>query len=116
IYEEYKNEPDFLIVSHTCDPETDSAARLKHYADSMRVNTSRWIFLTGRKDSLYNMARYSYKIDDPSNNLQGNDDDFLHTQFIALVNKKGDVVKIFDGLKTSEMKQLSKEIRKLLKE
>jgi protein SCO1/2 len=39
------------LVSHTCDPDTDSAAQLKHYADSMKVDASRWIFLTGRKDS-----------------------------------------------------------------
>lgn len=115
VYEEFKGEKDFLILSHTCDPETDSSAKLKHYADSMKVNTSQWIFLTGRKDSLYNMARYSYKIDDPANNLQSIEDDFLHTQFIALVNRKGEVVKIYDGLKQSEMKQMSKQIRKLLK-
>src|SRR5690242_390801 len=34
VYDAFKNENDFMIVSHTCDPETDSAAQLKHYADS----------------------------------------------------------------------------------
>ncbi|MFN2457190.1 MAG: SCO family protein [Chitinophagaceae bacterium] len=116
IYSEFKNESDFLILSHTSDPNTDSAARLKIYADSMQVDTRKWIFLTGRKDSLYDMARFSYKIDDPANNLQNAEDDFLHTQFMAVINKKGGVVKIYDGLKPSEMKQLSSEIRKLLKE
>ena len=61
-----KNEKDFLILSHTSDPETDSVPRLKRYADSMGVSTPKWIFLTGRKDSLYNMARVSYIIDDPT--------------------------------------------------
>jgi protein SCO1 len=116
VYEEYKNEDGFLILSHTSDPETDSAARLKRYADSLEVNTSRWQFLTGSKDSLYTMARGSYKIDDPANNPKNIEDDFLHTQFIALVNKEGDVVKIYDGLKPTELKEMSKEIKKLLKE
>jgi protein SCO1 len=115
VYEEFKDEKDFLILSHTSDPATDSSAKLKLYADSMQVNTAQWVFLTGRKDSLYNMARESYKIDDPANNLQSIDDDFLHTQFIALVNRKGEVVKIYDGLKQSEMKAMSKQIKKLLK-
>jgi protein SCO1/2 len=115
VYEDYKTEPDFLILSHTSDPQTDSAARLKRYADSMGVDTKKWIFVTGNKDSLYNLARYSYAIDDPANNLQSSEDDFLHTQFIALVNKNGDVIKIYDGLKSAEMKQLSAEIKKLLK-
>src|SRR5436190_15067149 len=116
VYEKFKNENDFLILSHTCDPETDSAATLKHYADSLGVSTSRWIFLIGRKDSLYNMARLSYKIDEPANNLKSIEDDFLHTQFRALVNKKGEVKKIYDGLKEREVKDMMNDIEKLLKE
>ena len=116
LYNEFKNDNGFLILSHTCDPATDSVARLKKYADSMQVNTDRWQFLTGRKDSLYYMARESYKIDDPANNPQNIEDDFLHTQFIALVNKEGKVTKIYDGLKQSELSEMSKEIKRLLKD
>jgi protein SCO1/2 len=116
VHEQFKDEKDFLILSHTSDPETDTPARLKRYADSMQVNTAQWVFLTGRKDSLYGMARHSYKIDDPANNVTKIEDDFLHSQFVALVNRKGDVVKIYDALKPSEMKEMSGEIKKLLKQ
>lgn len=116
VYEAFKGEKDFLILSHTCDPDNDSVSRLKRYSDSMGVNTKQWVFLTGRKDSLYNMARYSYKIDDPANNLSSIADDFMHTQFIALVDRQGNVVKIYDGLKPSEMKEMTREINKRLKE
>ena len=116
LYNEFKNDDGFLILSHTCDPATDSVGRLKKYADSMKVNTQRWQFLTGRKDSLYYMARESYKIDDPANNPQNIEDDFLHTQFIALVNREGKVTKIYDGLKQSELGEMSKEIKRLLKD
>jgi len=115
IYDRFKNEKDFLILSHTCNPETDSASRLKEYADSMKVSTNRWIFLTGRKDSLYYQARLSYHIDDPKNNLRSIDEDFLHTQFFALVDKKGEVKKIYDGLKQSEVEEMISDIEKLLK-
>jgi len=116
VYEHFKNENDFLILSHTSDPNTDSAQRLKRYADSMGVTNSNWIFLTGRKDSLYRQARLSYKIDDPNNNVVNIEDDFLHTQFLALVNKKGEVVKIYDGLRQAEIEQLIKDAERLLKE
>jgi protein SCO1/2 len=116
VYEAFRNEPDFFILSYTSDPERDSASRLKHYADSMGVDTKKWIFLTGRKDSLYSLARHSYKIDDPKNFVSNPQDDFLHTQFIALVNRKGQVVKIYDGIKPSEVEQMQSEIKKLLKE
>ncbi len=116
VYEKFKTEKDFLILSHTCDPETDSVPKMKQYADSMKVNTAQWIFLTGRKDSLYNMARISYKIDDPKNNFGGIKDQFLHSQFFALVNKKGDVKKVYDGLKQNEIDNLMTDIEDLLRE
>ena len=65
VYEKYKNHPDFLILSHTVNPGTDNVARLKHYADSLGVDSKHWIFLTGPKDSLYLAARLSYLLDDP---------------------------------------------------
>jgi protein SCO1/2 len=116
VYEHFKTQNDLLILSHTSDPETDSAERLKRYADSMQVTTANWIFLTGRKDSLYRQARLSYRIDDPNNSVQNIDDDFLHTQFLALVNKKGEVVKIYDGLRPAEINDLIKHAEQLLKE
>jgi protein SCO1/2 len=117
VYTEFKNEPDFKILSYTCDPSTDSVAKLKWYADSiLKIDASKWVLLTGDKDSLYAMARHSYMIDDPKNEVEKGETDFLHTQLIALVNKKGEVVKIYDGLKPSEIEQMQVEIKKLLKE
>ena len=114
VYDRFKEEKDFLILSHTSDPERDSSQQLKKYADSLGVNTSKWMFLTGRKDSLYTMARISYTIDDPANNLRNIDDDFLHTQYWALVNRQGQVKKIYDGLRDSEVRAMIKEIEKTL--
>lgn len=116
VYQRFKGNKDFLILSHTCDPEQDSASQLRKYADSMQVDTHQWVFLTGRKDSLYTMARLSYTIDDPKNNLRNIDDDFLHTQFWALVNRKGEVKKIYDGLKDEEINELMADIETMLKE
>jgi len=117
VYEIYKNESDFQILSHTCNPDTDSVSVLKHYADSLQVDTKKWIFLTGRKDSLYQMARGSYLLDDPKNNVEKIEDQFIHTQFFALVDREGKVRgKIYDGLKVLEVEQLKQDISKLLKE
>ena len=116
VYEEFKNDSNFLILSHTCDPERDSVAQMKYYADSMKVDTKKWIFLTGRKDSLYKAARVSYTIDDPANNLKSIDDQFIHSQFWALVDRNGDVRKIYDGLKESEVNKMIRLAKRLLKE
>jgi protein SCO1 len=117
IYQKFKNEPNFLILSHTCDPENDSIGRLKRYADSLNADPGKWMFLTGSKDSLYSAARVSYLLDDPKNNLENIDEQFLHTQFFALVDKNGRVrKKIYDGLKKKELKELEEDITILLKE
>ena len=117
IYTQFKGEPDFQIFSHTCNPGTDSVAVLKHYADSLNVDTKKWIFITGRKDSLYQMARSSYLLDDPKNNVEKIEDQFIHTQFFALVDRNGKVRgKIYDGLKLIEVQQLKRDISRLLKD
>ncbi len=116
VYEKYKDEKDFLLLSHTCMPEIDSVAVMKTFSEKMNVDTKKWIFLTGRKDSLYNMARVSYTIDDPQKVMTKIEDDFIHTQHWALVDKNGDVRKIYDGLKNAEVEQLIKDIPEYLNE
>jgi protein SCO1/2 len=117
VYMMYKDEADFQILSHTCNPETDSVPVLKRYADSLKVDTKKWIFVTGRKDSLYQMARGSYLLDDPKNNVEKIEDQFIHTQFFALVDRNGKIRgKIYDGLKTVEVQQLKTDIGRLLKD
>jgi protein SCO1 len=117
IYNQFIDEPDFMILSHTSDPETDSVPVIKRYADSLKVDERKWVFLTGRKDILYKQARNSYLLDDPKNNLVNINDQFLHTQFFALVDKNGDVrAQVYDGLKKDELEKLQDDIRTLLKE
>jgi|SRR5882724_616935 len=116
VYKEYKDDPDFRILSHTVDPVTDSVQRMKHYADSLGVDPKNWWFLTGRKDSLYKAARVSYLLDDPKNNNISVDEQFIHTQFFAVVDKNGQVRKIYDGLKKDEINALKSDIKNLLKE
>lgn len=116
VYTQMKGEKDFLILSHTVDPETDSVGRMKNYSDSLGVNTDNWWFLTGRKDSLYSAARVSYLLDDPKNANSKIEDQFIHTQFFALVDKSGRLRKIYDGLKKEEIEELLKDIAVLIKE
>ena len=117
VYDVFKNEPDFQVVAHTCDPDRDSVQRLKVYSDSMKINSKNWVLLTGRKDSLYQAARNSYLLDDPKNNMEKIEDQFIHTQFFAVVDKNGQVRgQIFDGLKNEDLIKLKEEVAILLKE
>lgn len=141
IYDQFKDNPDFLIISHTCMPETDSVPVLKKYEAKMlsgkliqkqdgsyrleedstapqpaEANKS-WHFVTGDKRQLYNMARHSYIIDNnKKDTLQNIADEFIHTQLFALVDKQQRVRGIYDGLKEEEVQKLLKDIKGLLKE
>ena len=116
IYNDFKDKNDFLIISHTSKPETDNIDALKKYQQFMEVNNN-WVFLTGDKINLYKMARNAYLLDDPNNNISSIKDQFLHTQFIALVDKNLQIRgRIYDGLKKDELAQLKKDIITLYNE
>ena len=86
VFDVYNEEPEFMIVSHTCMPETDSMPLLKAYEQKMingklvksedgsykivydtlnkeKKPNPNWNFVTGDKLALYKMARQSYMID-----------------------------------------------------
>jgi protein SCO1 len=116
IYDEFKSDTSFMIISHTVNPETDSLPILRHYADSLGAQPENWWFLTGSKTDLYQTARESYLLDDPKNSSKNIDEQFLHTQFFALVDRQGRVRGIYDGIKKDEVAQLTQDIKKLIKE
>lgn len=63
------------------------------------------------------MARESYLIDNHQyDSLQNIGDQFIHTQFFALVDKQRRVRGIYDGLKEDEIQKLITDIKGLLKE
>ena len=141
IFDEFKDEKDFLIISHTCMPETDSIPVLKAYEQKMLTGTlirnedgsykisnigaenkvakekTNWNFVTGEKESLYKLARQGYMIDNAKpDSTQLIKDQFIHTQFFALLDKYGRVRGIYDGLKEDEVQKLMIDIKGLLKE
>ena len=142
VFDKYKDEPNFLILSHTCMPETDSVPLLKAYEAKMingnlkknadgsykieydsttnhkpQTTNPNWNFVTGDKAALYKMARQSYKIDNNKpDSTQTLADQFIHTQFFALVDNQRRLRGIYDGLNEEEMQKLLKDIKGLLKE
>lgn len=120
VYENYKGEKDFAILSHTSMPETDSVPVMKEYEEKIigknPAFAAHWYFVTGSKDSLYKMARQSYLLDSDDNNYTNIEDEFIHTQFFALVDKQKRVRGVYDGLQADEIVRLNKDIKDLLSE
>ena len=116
IYDRFKTDSSFMIISHTVNPDTDSLPVLQHYADSLGANPANWWFVTGSKEELYKSARESYLLDDPKNSTKNIDEQFLHTQFFALVDRQGRVRGIYDGIKKEEVTEMVQDIEKLIRE
>ncbi len=116
VHEKFKSDSNFLILSHSVNPENDSVPVLSAYAATFGADPHNWWFLTGTKEALYKTARESYLLDDPKNSTVNINEQFLHTQFFALVDRLGRVRGIYDGIKKDEVEQLMKDIQELINE
>lgn len=118
VFGKFKDEKNFAVLSHTSMPETDSVPLMKAYEEKMIGKNpnfnAKWYFVTGSKDSLYKMARQSYLLDNDKNNVNNITDQFIHTQFFALIDKEKRLRGIYDGLKKDEIERLDKDIHSLL--
>lgn len=114
VYKEFRNRKDFLILSHTVDPETDSVPILKQYAEAHGVNDDRWKFVTGEKNKLYEIARKGYLLN--AEEGDGGEEDFIHTQNFALIDKEHHIRGFYDGTDSLEINRMIQDIHLLLNE
>ncbi|MDI1353556.1 MAG: SCO family protein [bacterium] len=114
VYKEFEQDSTVLILSHTVDPETDSVPTLLQYARNRGVRDQRWLFLTGSKKQLYDVARRGYLLNAEAGD--GGADDFIHTQNFALVDKESHLRGFYDGTDSLEINRLIREIKLLEKE
>jgi len=113
VYDEFKDRTDFSILSHTVDPEHDSVKVLHAYALKLGAKAPVWEFLTGDKEKLYKAARIDYllAVEDPPGNIA---DDFIHTEYVALLDKNRIIRGFYDATKEDKTKQLIADIKQLL--
>lgn len=114
VYKNYLNNPDVLILSHTVMPEVDSVSVLKAYANKYAANADKWMFLTGPKEDIYQLARKSYFA--VISEGDGGVNDFIHTENFVLVDRQKRIRGFYDGTSEKDVDRLIKEIGYLLKE
>jgi protein SCO1 len=116
VYQTFRGQNDFAILSHTVKPEEDTVEQLKRYANKYEADGEQWMFLTGAKDNLYRMATYSYIIpvaeEIDSNGIPA----FVHSENFILVDKEKKLRGVYDGTKKDAVDKLIKDIAELRKE
>lgn len=114
VYDSIQDEPDVLILSHTIDPEYDTVALLRDFAERLGVESKKWHFVTGEKDSIYDIAQTSYfatAMEDRSE-----PDGFIHSGAFLLIDKKQQIRGKYDGTVEADVNKLLEDIRRLQRE
>jgi protein SCO1 len=112
VYKKFKPDKGFVILSHTVDPERDSVSVLKKYAERYSADAPGWEFLTGGKNALYQAASRDYLLaaaDSGGSN-------FIHTQYVALVDRQRRIRGFYDGTNKESISKLESDIESLLKD
>ena len=108
VQEEYMEDSQFRILSHTVHPEVDSAETLKAYAELQDANPDKWIFVTGEKQQIYELARKSYFA--ATTEGDGGVDDFIHTENFILIDKEKRIRGFYDGTSEEDVDRLINDI------
>jgi len=126
---QFGSRADFGIASISIDPEHDTPAVLKEYAEGYEVFSQNWHFLTGKKEEIYQLANQGFNIFASVNpRVAGG---FEHQGYFALIDKDGYIrsrTDRFDNpivyymgidqedVEVQEVDLLMEDIEKLLKE
>ncbi|GHN00771.1 hypothetical protein WSM22_22600 [Cytophagales bacterium WSM2-2] len=114
VYEATKNFPEVLILSHSIDPEYDTVALLHDFADRLGVESKRWHFVTGVRDSIFKIAQTSYFTTAMEDKTEP--DGYIHSGAFMLIDKQGRIRGKYDGTKEDDVNRLIADITILRKE
>jgi protein SCO1/2 len=111
VQKELKGE-NFRILSHTVNPSYDTKDVLLAYSLKMNADLYNWDFVTGEAQKIYKQAA-SYQIvalKDTTVPIP-----FVHSEYLVLVDKKSRVRGLYDGTNTSEVNQLIRDTKWLIR-
>ena len=110
---QYKNDNQVYLLSHTVTPEIDTKEVLKKYAIEKGIIDTKWNLVTGDKEEIYNLARKSYLVAEDVD--ESRFFDMIHTENFVLIDPKRRIRGFYDGTDIESIDQLIIDI-KILKE
>ena len=101
------DDPNFIAVSLTCDPENDTPAALAHYADRFEADPQRWKFLTGDMDVIKRVGTKTFLLPVEIG---------VHSERGAVFDREGRLRGSYHLLQEDRVDRLKKLIRDVLAE
>ena len=115
VQQAYEKDSKVMLLSFSVTPDRDSVSVLDNYAKSHGIDYAKWRLLTGSKKDIYALARKSFFADEDLG-LQEDENTFLHTENVLLIDTKGRIRGLYKGTYPLEIEKLIKEIGILEKE
>lgn len=114
VYDAYKDEKQLAFISHTIDPKHDTIPALKKYAEKLGIDGTKWNFVYGDRETVYDLARNGYfTIAEEDEKAPGG---IMHMGYFTLVDKSGKIRGMYNGVDEKEVDNLISDIKILLKE
>jgi protein SCO1 len=101
VQEAVASQEDVRLVSLTVDPDSDTPERLAKFAMQFKADTNRWLFLTGEKRMLHPLLEESFLVQRDQRLLGFVPGGFSHTDRIAVMDNRGRLRGLINGLKTT---------------
>ena len=114
VYQEFKGNPEVMIVSHTIDPDHDTPKVLNQFAKDLGVSGNQWQFLTGPKEKIYEIGQKSYMSTAKQDSTA--EGGYIHSGAFILVDKEKHVRGMYDGTTEEGTKNLVADMKLLLEE
>lgn len=109
---EFLEDDNLLLLSHSVTPDYDSVPVLKQYAIKKGVDFKRWKLLTGTRNEIYDLGRKYYFVEEDEGLLR-EEDYFLHTENFVLIDKQRHIRGIYNGIDPNSIQALIADIKVL---
>jgi len=111
VYEKFQGQNDIAILSHTIDPDHDTPAVLKEYAHDLGVEGTQWMFVTGKREDIYDIGEKHYLV------VAGADSTapggYIHSGAFVLIDKEKHIRGMYNGTDDQATARLIKDIERL---
>lgn len=115
LQDEFLNDDDVMLLSHSVTPGRDSVPVLKQYAEDKGILSDKWHLVTGDQQEIYRLGRQEYFVEEDLG-LSKDLEEFLHTENFVLIDKNRHIRGIYNGLNKTSVAQLVNDIKTLQKE
>lgn len=96
---------DVVLLTHSVMPSSDTVPALKRFVAKYEIDSDRWHVLTGDRSTIYHLGRHGYFAEEDLGE-ERDDDDFLHTENLVLVDGDRRLRGIYNGLNATSVQQL----------